>query len=121
MRIDLPRQSPLGRFPNLDNLPKGEWPATFLCTVCEQASTYSYEEVLDVVAAVDPDQPPLGLLRTGYARAQESSGVKSVIYTPCSMSDVQAGETERVRKYVVEIEEGEILRRDVIPFQQPTS
>jgi hypothetical protein len=117
MRIDLPRQSPLGRFPNLENLPIGEWPATFLCPVCEQVSSYFYEEVLDVAQPLYPDQPPLGLLRTEYAPAQEGSGERSVIYIPCSSGAPQTNERERVRQYVVETERGEVLRQDVIPFE----
>jgi hypothetical protein len=38
------------------------------------------------------------------------------VYTPCSIPDAQAKEKDRVRKYVLEIEKGEILRQDSIPF-----
>ena len=93
MRIDLPRQSPLGRFPNLENLPKGEWPANFLCPVCERESSYFYKEILDVAQPLYPGQPPLGLLRTEYEHAQERSGERLVIYTPCTSGAPQAANT----------------------------
>jgi len=117
MRIDLPRQSPLGRFPNLENLPKGEWPANFLCPVCERESSYFYKEILDVAQPLYPGQPPLGLLRTEYEHAQERSGERLVIYTPCTSGAPQANEIERVRKFVEEVENGKILRQDAIPFE----
>jgi hypothetical protein len=115
--IDLPRQSPLGKFPDLENPPMGEWPATFLCSSCEQAFSCSYADVLDVVQIRYPGQLVPGLLRTEYADAHESSGERSVIYTPCSNVMAQQHEIDRVCKYLSKAEGGEILRQDTFPFE----
>ncbi len=81
--IVLPRRSPLGNFQGLDDLPKGIWPATFLCPVCGQEFVGFLDNIQNEVPWTDPSSKIDDLLQVEYEYAQDNFVLRKVIFATC--------------------------------------
>ena len=115
MHIDLPHQSPLGKFKGSEKQPLGNWPTTFLCRCCGRSFMAFAEDIFDCVRPTFANLPTQGLLRIEYEHDPEPYRIRAVAYTPCGGTSPDQADIRRAYQFVQEHSEGSLLSLTTFP------